>query len=77
MASILLFLRNPNVFDDVATRVLGEAFDSVCSSSPAGENVFAREKIAARIVASALKGERNPERLYAAGLHVLDAKKAH
>jgi hypothetical protein len=75
MASILLFLRNPNVFDEVATRVLGEAFDSVCSSSPDG--VFAREKIAARIVASALKGERNPERLYAAGLHVLDAKKAH
>jgi len=56
-------------FDDYATRVMGEAFDDACKKlHSAGQPRVVFETIAARIVAAASKGERDPIRLRNAGL---------
>ena len=70
MASILPFLRpNAGFFDDEATRVMGEAFDSArVALHNAGEPQIVYETIAIRIILAARKGERDPVRLCNAGL---------
>ena len=58
MASILPFLKpNDGVFDDLATRVMGEAFDDArkrLRSVGQPQSIF--ETIAARIIVAANKG---------------------
>jgi hypothetical protein len=68
VASILAFLKpHDGFFDDHATRVMGEAFDDARKKvDGAGQLVY--EAVAARIIAAAHKGERDPVRLRIAGL---------
>jgi hypothetical protein len=70
VASIRAFL-NPSdgIFDDHATRVMGEAFEAARKKlHSAGQSQIVFETIAARIIAAASKGERDPVRLRNAGL---------
>jgi hypothetical protein len=64
VASIRTFIRpQDGYFDDAATQVMGEAFDAARKQiEGAGEIVY--EAIAARIIAAAQMGERDPTRLY-------------
>ena len=66
--SILPFLKpSDSVFDDKATRVMGAAFDAAREVvDGAGQIVY--EAIAARIIAAAHRGERDPVRLRNVGL---------
>ena len=75
MASILPFLKpGDGSFDDYATRVMGEAFDDARKKlHSAGQPHIVFETIAARIIAAASKGERDPVRLRNAGLAGLSA----
>lgn len=69
IASILQFMPR-NVFDDAATKVMGEAFDAACGALHATgqpEKVV-QDAIARRIIAAARKGERDVMRLYGAAL---------
>ena len=66
MASIIQFIPR-GVFDDEATRRMGEAFDAACASL--GEiSDAARESVAGRIIAAAKQGERDPIRLREVGI---------
>ena len=70
MATILPFLRahaHAELFDDEATRIMGEAFDAACAQLGDIDEP-ARETIAGRIIAAAKKGERDPLRLRDAGI---------
>jgi hypothetical protein len=68
MASILPFIKKETVFDDATTRLMGEAFDEVCKSlRDKGQPEVVYEVIARRIIEAAKKGERDPQRLRAAG----------
>ena len=72
MASVLPFVSNKFDFDDVASRVMGEAFDAACKGlRDTGQPALVREIIANRIIKAAMKGERDPARLRAAGLAAL------
>jgi hypothetical protein len=63
VASILPFIPR-NVFDDVATRVMGEAFDAACKElHDTGQPELVHEIMAKRIIAAARKGERSVRRL--------------
>jgi hypothetical protein len=70
MASIRAFIKpSDGAFDDLATRVMGEAFDDARKRlRSAGQPQIVMETIAARIIAAASKGERDPIRLRNAGL---------
>jgi hypothetical protein len=70
VASIRAFLKpNDGIFDDHATRVMGEAFEAARKQlHSAGQPQIVFETIAARIIAAASKGERDPVRLRNAGL---------
>jgi hypothetical protein len=70
VASILLFVRpNDGFFDDHATRVMGEAFDAARQAlHGSGRPQVIYEAIAARIIAAAHRGERDPVRLRNAAL---------
>jgi hypothetical protein len=70
VASIRAFLKpSDGVFDDHATRILGEAFEAARKKlHSAGRPHIVFETIAARIIAAASKGERDPVRLRNAGL---------
>ena len=51
-------------FDDVATLVMGQAFDQACKSlRNLASAITVREIIAKRIIAAAKNGERDPARL--------------
>jgi hypothetical protein len=64
VASILPFIRLRSDFDDEATRIMGEAFDSACGEIPDTETLtITHEVIAKRIIEAARKGERDPVRL--------------
>jgi hypothetical protein len=72
MASILPFIRDKSDFDDEATRLMGEAFDAACKGlRDTGQPIVVQEVIAKRIIKAAMKGERDPARLRAAGLAAL------
>jgi hypothetical protein len=70
VASILTFLKaSDGAFDDHATRVMGEAFDNARTKlHGTGQPPIIFEIIAARIIAAAGKGERDPILLRNAGL---------
>jgi hypothetical protein len=68
VASIHPFLPR-GVFDDRATRILGEAFDAACKElHDTGQPEIVREVLAKRIIAEALKGQRSVRRLKEAAL---------
>ena len=73
MASILLFIRKAGtVFDDQATQIIGEAFDSACKElHDTGQLSIVYEIIAKRIIDAAKTGERDLVRLRNAGLTAL------
>jgi len=59
VAPILPFIPR-NVFDDTATRVMGEAFDAACRElHDTGQPQLVHEVMAKRAIAAAEKGERN------------------
>jgi len=73
VASILLFIRKAGtVFDDQATQIIGEAFDSACKElHDTGQPSIVYEIIAKRIIDAAKAGERDLVRLRNAGLMAL------
>jgi hypothetical protein len=67
--SILAFMHPGTVFDDEATRLLGEAYDAVCTDlQDTSQPDIVREIIARRILEAAKKGERDPIRLRDVGV---------
>jgi len=73
VGSILPFIaRSGAVFNDLATQVMGEAFDAACEElHDKGQPTIVYEVIAKRIIDAAKKGERDPVRLRNAGLAAL------
>jgi hypothetical protein len=68
VASILPFIRpNDGSFDPETTFAMGEAFDAA-RKHVEGAGRAVHEAIAARIIAAAHRGERDPVRLRNAGL---------
>jgi hypothetical protein len=67
MASILPFVKKADlgtVFDDHATRVMGEAFDAACKDlHDRGQPSIVYGVIATRIIEAARSGERDPNKL--------------
>jgi hypothetical protein len=64
--------RSGAVFNDLATQVMGEAFDAACKKlHDKGQPTIVYEVIAKRIIDAARKGERDPVRLRNAGLVAL------
>ena len=56
--------RPAGVFDDRATKVMGEAFDAACKDlHDTGQPDLVYEAIAKRIIEAAKSGERDPEKL--------------
>jgi hypothetical protein len=52
------------VFDDHATKVMGDAFDAACKDlHDTGQPSIVYEVVATRIIEAAKSGERDPERL--------------
>jgi hypothetical protein len=74
VASILPFIKsNDGAFDDRATRVMGEAFYAACKKLYSAQQPHVAYNIlAARIIAAAQNGERDPVRLRNAGLAWLE-----
>jgi hypothetical protein len=69
VASILPFMKpSGGAFDDRATRVMGEAFDAAVTALRKEQPAIVYETIAARIIAAAHRGERDPVNLRNAGL---------
>jgi hypothetical protein len=63
VASILPFLPR-GIFDDAATKAMGEAFDAACKAlHDTGQPTVVYEVLARRIIAAANKGERDVRRL--------------
>jgi hypothetical protein len=77
MASILPFVRKTGiVFDDRATQIVGDAFDSACMNlRDTGQPTVVYEVIAGRIMDAARHGERDPIRLCNAGLAALGPRR--
>lgn len=73
MGSILPFIRKAGaVFDDAATRIIGEAFDAACKEfHDTGQPAIIYEVIAGRIIDAAQNGECDRVRLREAGLAAL------
>jgi hypothetical protein len=67
MAMILRFIEKAGlagVFDDHATKVMGEAFDAACKDlHDTGQPSIVYEVVATRIIEIAKSGERDPEKL--------------
>lgn len=65
MTAILRFIDKDelnSVFDDLATKAMGEAFDAACKDlHDAGQPSLAYETIAKRIIEAARSGERDPD----------------
>jgi len=69
MAQILQFIRPERVFDAETTALLAAAYERAIAGLRAyGQPEVMREIVARRIIALAAKGERDPERLYAAAV---------
>jgi hypothetical protein len=63
------------VFDDTATRIMGEAFDAACEEiGDMGRLPLVREDMAKRIIDSARAGERDVNRLREAALKGQEAE---
>ena len=74
MASIVPFLPR-GVFDDVATKALGRAFDAACAALHSGQPQIVHEVMARRIIRAAQKGERNPAKLCSIALAAFNSDK--
>jgi hypothetical protein len=74
---MLQFLRKSGaIFDDDATRIIGEAFDAACKSlHDTGQPAIVYEVIAKRIIDAAAGGERDPNKLRTIGLSGLGLDK--
>jgi hypothetical protein len=72
VGSILPFVTRV-VFDDAATRIMGEAFDAACEElRGTGQPLLVREVMAKRIIDAASAGERDVGRLRDAALSALN-----
>jgi hypothetical protein len=70
-ASIIQFVPR-GIFDDAATKLMGEAFDAACDAMhDTGQPHVVYEVMAKRIIAAATKGERDVTRLRNAALAAL------
>ena len=64
MTTILPFVRPETTFDPDAVAIMSSAFDAALASlNDQNQSPTVREIIAKRIIAAAMKGERDPERL--------------
>jgi hypothetical protein len=67
MTAIIQFIEKAGfagVFDDHATKVMGEAFDAACKDlHDTGQPSVVYEVVATRIIEAAKSGERDPEKL--------------
>jgi hypothetical protein len=71
VASILRFIPR-GVFDDLAMKVMGDAFDAACRAlRDTGQPDVVQEVMAQRIVVAARNGERDAKRLRDAALAAL------
>jgi hypothetical protein len=62
--TILPFVRPETAFDPDAVAIMSSAFDAALASlNDQNKSPTVREIIAKRIIAAAMKGERDPERL--------------
>jgi hypothetical protein len=62
--TILPFVRPETTFDPDAVAIMSSAFDAALASlNDQNQSPTIREIIAKRIIAAAMKGERDPERL--------------
>ncbi len=79
MASILPFVKKAELgalFDDHATKVMGEAFDAACKDlHDRGQPSVVYEVIANRIIQAARSGERDPEKLKVVALAAFSGKR--
>jgi hypothetical protein len=79
MASILPFVEKADlgtVFDDRATRVMGEAFEAACKDlHDKGQPSVVYGVIANRIIEAARSGERDPTKLKEIALAALSGKR--
>jgi hypothetical protein len=76
-ASILPFIPH-RVFDDAATKFMGEAFDAACEAlRDPGPPTVVYEVLARRIIAAARKGERDVARLRNIALEAFARGKHH
>ena len=72
MATILPFIRAEDFFDSEVLAIMSSAYDAaLVSLHDHGQPEVVREIIAKRIIAAALKGERDPERLRQQALSAL------
>jgi len=66
MTTIIRFIEKAGlagVFDDHATKVMGEAFDAACKDLHDTTTEHVYEVVATRIIEAAKSGERDPEKL--------------
>jgi hypothetical protein len=68
MGKILPFFRREEAFDTESTTALALAYDSAVALIDSSQPDVMREVVARRIIALALKGERDPARLCAGAL---------
>jgi hypothetical protein len=75
VASILPFIRpDDGSFDDEITRNMGEAFNATVKAvRSTAQPAVVYASVAARIIAAAGRGERDPRRLQQAGLTALES----
>jgi hypothetical protein len=77
VGSILPFLPR-DVFDDAATKAMGEAFDAACKLlDDTGQPEVVHEVMAKRIIDAARAGERNVNLLRAAALKAFPARRRY
>jgi hypothetical protein len=75
MGQILRFLTptDSSAFDEFATRVMAEAFDTACAElQDRNLSELVREIIAGRIIEAARRGERDPKRLCSIGIAAMN-----
>ena len=75
MASIIPFIPR-GVFDESATRAMGEAFDAACAElQDSNLSELVREIIAERIIEAAKRGERDPQRLCSIAIAAMNGER--
>jgi hypothetical protein len=79
MASILAFVKKADlgtIFDDGATKAMGEAFDAACKDlHDRGQPSIVYGVIASRIIEAARSGERDPKKLKEVALAAFGGKR--
>ena len=75
MASIVPFIPR-GVFDDVATKAMGRAFETACVAlHDSGQPQIVHEVMAKRIIRAAQRGERDPAKLCSIALAAFNSDK--